>query len=109
VQHNEADGAVWLSIPFEGVRDFLYGARPVRRALPAFLVREAAEPENRRAHVFEPITFFEDGREGYDIQYLRDEEIIADILRHYERHLSLSADQRTHLLSKAPGHHSGGG
>nr|WP_234819047.1 BCCT family transporter [Cupriavidus metallidurans] len=108
VQHNEADGAVWLSIPFEGVRDFLYGARPVRRTLPAFLVREAAEPENRRAHVFEPITFFEDGREGYDIQYLRDEEIIADILRHYERHLSLSADQRTHLLSKAPGHHSGG-
>ena len=50
------------------------------------------------------MTFFEDGRQGYDIQYLRSEEIIADILRHYERYLSLSADQRTQLLNRAPGH-----
>ena len=32
------------------------------------------------------------------------EEVIADILRHYERYLSLSADKRTHLLNRAPGH-----
>ncbi len=105
VYHEEGgDGGVRLTIPVDGLRDFVYGAKPVRRALPAFLVREAAEPSERRSHVYEPITFFEDGREGYDIQYLRGEEIIADILRHYERYLSLSADRRTLLLNRAPGH-----
>ncbi|CAG9173346.1 Glycine betaine/proline betaine transporter BetS [Cupriavidus respiraculi] len=105
VHHDEdGDGGVRLTIPVEGLRDFVYGAKPVRRTLPAFLVREAAEPSERRSHVYEPITFFEDGREGYDIQYLRSEEIIADILRHYERYLSLSADRRTLLLNRAPGH-----
>lgn len=105
VYHEEAgDGGVRLTIPVEGLRDFVYGAKPVRRALPAFVMREAAEPSERRSHVYEPITFFEDGREGYDIQYLRGEEIIVDVLRHYERYLLLSADRRTLLLNRAPGH-----
>ncbi|WP_432207676.1 BCCT family transporter [Cupriavidus gilardii] len=98
------DGGVRLTIPVDGLRDFVYGVRPVRRTLPAFLMREAAESSERRSHVYEPITFFEDGREGYDIQYLRGEEIIADILRQYERYLSLSANRRTLLLNRAPGH-----
>ena len=38
------------------------------------------------------------------MQYLRQEELIADILRNYERYLSLMADQRTVLLNRAPGH-----
>ncbi|WP_458215626.1 BCCT family transporter [Paracidovorax citrulli] len=99
-----ADGGVRLTIPVEGLRDFIYGVKPVRRTLPAFMLREAAEPNERRSHVWEPITFFEDGREGYDVQYLRSDEIIADILRQYERYLTLSANRRTLLLNRAPGH-----
>ena len=50
------------------------------------------------------VTFFEDGRLGYDVEYLRGDEVIADVLRQYERYVSLAADKRTHLLSRAPGH-----
>ena len=50
------------------------------------------------------MTFFADGRLGYDIQYLRREEIIVDILRHYERHRAVLADARAQLLNRAPGH-----
>ena len=50
------------------------------------------------------MTFFEDGRQGYDIEYLRREEIIVDILRHYERYRTVSASQHTQLLNRAPGH-----
>ncbi len=114
VVHHEGEGtttgeegageAVRLTIPVEDMRDFVYGARAQRHVLPSFLVRETAESEERRSHAFAPVTFFEDGRGGYDIQYLRGEEIIADILRHYERYLSLAADRRTQLLRRAPGH-----
>jgi choline/glycine/proline betaine transport protein len=107
VDHDDADGSVKITIPTEGIRNFVYGARPVQRALPSFMVREVARSNDKREHVVEPITFFEDGRQGYDIHYLRDEEIIADILRHYERYLTQSANESTHLLSRAPGHTSG--
>ncbi|WP_174769979.1 BCCT family transporter [Paraburkholderia hayleyella] len=103
IHQDENDGSMRLIVPHDGLRDFVYGVRPVRKTLPAFLVRNAADPE-AQGHIHEPVTFFEDGREGYDIQYLRQEEVIADILRQYERYLSLNADQRTHLLSRAPGH-----
>jgi len=98
-------GAVRLVIPIAELRDFVYGVRPVKRKLPGFILTEVTDEDaNVRRHVVEPMTFFADGREGYDIQYLRQEELIADILRNYERYLSLSADQRNLLLNRAPGH-----
>jgi choline/glycine/proline betaine transport protein len=101
-------GTVRLVIPTPELRDFVYGVRPVRRKLPGFMLSEVAdETSPARRHVVEPITFFADGREGYDVQYLRHEELIADILRNYERYLAVSADQRTVLLNRAPGHTEG--
>ncbi|NDP61857.1 BCCT family transporter [Polaromonas sp.] len=98
-----AEGVLRLTIPDPALRDFVYGVKAVSRAVPVFMVREAAR-ETERDQVFEPMTFFEDGRQGYDIQYLRPEEIIVDILRHYERYRSVSLNQRTQLLNRAPGH-----
>lgn len=98
----EVEDSVRLIIPDASHRDFVYGVRIVRQTLPVATPREAAEPES--AHVYEPVTFFEDGREGYDIEYLRGEEIIADILRHYELYRTQRADERTRLLREAPGH-----
>jgi choline/glycine/proline betaine transport protein len=102
-QDLEGQGEVRLTMPVAQVRDFVYSVRCTRRTAPSFLPRDAASDGEHR-HVYQPTTFFEDGRLGYDIQYMREEEIIADILRHYERYLSLSADQRTALLHLAPGH-----
>ena len=98
----EAEDSVRLVIPDTSHRDFVYGVRVVAKLLPATTPRQAAEAETAIVH--EPVTFFEDGREGYDIEYLRDNEIIADILRHYERYRAQLADERTCLLREAPGH-----
>ena len=92
-----------LTLPDPEMRDFVYGVKAVHRPVPVFLVREAAR-SGPREEVYEPMTFFADGRLGYDIQYLRREEIIVDILRHYERHRAVLADQRAQLLNRAPGH-----
>lgn len=99
------DSSMRLTVPHDGLRDFVYGVRAVRKTLPAFFMRNAAAPD-AQTHVYEPVTFFEDGREGYDIECLRCEEVIADILRQYQRYLSLNADRRTHLVNRAPGHAS---
>ncbi|GGP18866.1 BCCT family transporter [Silvimonas iriomotensis] len=104
VIREDTQGEMHLVIPIEGVRDFVYGVRVSSRVLPAFMLAQAKAEDDDDGLVYEPVTFFEDGREGYDIQHLREEEIIADILRQYERYLSLTSDRRTHLLQTAPGH-----
>ncbi|MBR8312888.1 BCCT family transporter [Burkholderia dolosa] len=103
--HVQRDGGnvVRLIVPTAEHRDFVYGVRVTAKSAPAFLVREAAEPESERPHVYGIATFFADGRLGYAIEYLRGDEVIADVLRQYERYVSLAADKRTHLLSRAPG------
>ncbi|MFM5599308.1 hypothetical protein [Aeromonas veronii] len=50
------------------------------------------------------MTFYADGRASYDIQYLTRDEISADVLRQYERYLSLIQSDSTELLSSAPEH-----
>ena len=94
---------VRLTLPDPDMRDFVYGVKSVHRPAPVFLVREAAK-SSENEEVYVPMTFFADGRLGYDIQYLRREEIIVDILRHYERHRAVLADARAQLLNRAPGH-----
>lgn len=100
----DSENAVRLTVPTAAQRDFVYGVRVADKPAPAFMMRAAAGPHAQREHVYGIITFFEDGRLGYDIEYLRGDEVIADVLRQYERYVSLAADRRTHLLSRAPGH-----
>ncbi|MBS4721044.1 BCCT family transporter [Aeromonas caviae] len=93
-----------LLVPQQGRRDFCYGVRIEARPAPAFNPLEAAHNHDPEARIFEPITYFADGRAGYDIQYLTRDELSADVLRQYERYLVLSQDEGQDLLSSAPEH-----
>ena len=104
VTRNEEDGSVVLNVPRENLRNFVYGVRPVRVELPSYIISEAALPAQKRTHSYQPVTFFEDGRVGYNVEYLSQQELIADVLKQYERYLTLVQDERTHLLNAAPGH-----
>lgn len=104
-----ADGAVQLDVPHDTLRSFVYGVRCATRAVPAFALHDASLPASSRPHTFLPETYFADGRQGYDVQYLTEQEMLADVLRQYERHLSLAMDPRTHLYASAPEHQPGNG
>ena len=93
-----------LVVPQEGRRDFCYGVRLESRAAPAFNPLAAAHSSDQDQQLCEVMTFFADGRAGYDIQYLTRDEISADVLRQYERYLSLIQNDNTELLNSAPEH-----
>lgn len=46
-----------------------------------------------------PTTYFSDGRIGYDVGYMSQNELIADMLKHYERYLSLLGDVGQDLMA----------
>ena len=81
--------ALELHIGVESMHDFIYGIRSVSREVSERLVDDGELPHIQRHITHEPLTYFADGRSGYDVQYMDGEELIADILKQYERYLSL--------------------
>lgn len=45
------------------------------------------------------LTLIFDGRVGYDVQYMDQDELIADMLKQYERYLSLLDDVGQELMA----------
>lgn len=80
------------------VRDFVYGIKSVKREITDQLIREDSLPHFKYAATFIPLTYFSDGRNGYDVQYMTQKELIADMLKQYERYLNLLAGVGQELM-----------
>lgn len=49
--------------------------------------------------VYVPMSYFEDGRTGYPVRYMKKDEIIVDILRQYDRFTKLVSDKNINFSS----------
>ncbi len=83
----------------ENLRNFLYGIECQSRELSDLVVDDANVPNMDESKIYEPITYFIDGRQGYDVQYMTKEELIADVLKQYERFMNLAMDDTHDLMT----------
>lgn len=95
----EEEPSIELVIEKSTMRNFVYGIKSVRYEIAQQLVQESNLPHIRRNTTYAPFTYFSDGRTGYDVQYMTREELIADILKNYERYLSLMETVGQELMS----------
>jgi choline/glycine/proline betaine transport protein len=100
VTREDGEYSALLSVPAEGVRDFVYGVRPTAYRLPAFSAAEATQGDLR----FEARTFFSDGSRGYDLMGMTQDQIIADVLAQFDRYLQLVQSPEASLVIGAPEH-----
>ncbi|MCW9715393.1 BCCT family transporter [Avibacterium sp. 21-594] len=91
--------SVELIIKKESMRDFIYGVKSVSHEIASQLVDDENLPHIQHSVTYQPMTYFADGRTGYDVQYMTRDELIADILRQYERYISLLGDVGQELMS----------
>jgi len=91
--------AVELVIQKESMRDFMYGVKSIGREVSEQLINDDNLPHIQHSMTHEPYTYFFDGRVGYDVQYMDQDELIADMLKHYERYLSLLDDVGQELMA----------
>lgn len=96
---NEEEPSVELVIEKETMRNFVYGIKSVRYEIAEQLVQESNLPHIRSNVTYEPVTYFSDGRTGYDVQYMSRQELIADMLKQYERYLSLLENVGQEIMS----------
>ena len=106
----QGDDRSSLVVPQNGMRDFVYGVELQERPHAVFnplSATRSASGEDEGDVVVTPMTFFADGRAGYDIRYMTRDEVIADVLRQFERYLELTQHAATELLTTAPEHSPG--
>ena len=96
---DQDEPAVELVIQKELMRDFMYGVKSIGREVSEQLINDDNLPHIQHSITYEPYTYFFDGRVGYDVQYMDKDELIADILKHYERYLSLLDDVGQELMA----------
>ena len=96
---DQDEPAVELVIQKELMRDFMYGVKSIGREVSEQLINDDNLPHIQHSWTYEPYTYFFDGRVGYDVQYMDQDELIADMLKHYERYLSLLDDVGQELMA----------
>ena len=96
---DQDEPAVELVIQKDSMRDFMYGVKSIGREVSEQLINDDNLPHIQHSMTYEPYTYFFDGRVGYDVQYMDQDELIADMLKHYERYLSLLDDVGQELMA----------
>lgn len=87
-----------LLIPYDKIRNFKYGVMAEAQNVSQYLIDEDNAPTLDSDKVYIPVTYYNNGRKGNDIQHLEKDEIISDALREYERFITIAADERSELL-----------
>jgi len=90
--------SIELTIPHDQINNFRYGVAAEKRTISDYLVEDDNTPDVENSVQYIPVTYYSDGRTGNDIQYLSRDEIIADVLREYERYLSIIADEDKSMI-----------
>lgn len=90
--------SIELAIVHEQVWNFRYGVMAEQRSISDYLIDEENTPDASSNSQYIPVTYYSDGRTGNNIQYLSKDEIIADVLREYERYISIIADEQKAMV-----------
>jgi choline/glycine/proline betaine transport protein len=88
-----------ITIKHEIIEDFTYGVCNQSKTVSDFMVNEENIPGMRRNKSYIPKTYFGDNRLGYNIEYFTKNEIIADVLKQYERFLELSSEVKNEIFT----------
>ncbi|MCR5762911.1 MAG: BCCT family transporter [Treponema sp.] len=89
--------SIELLIRYDKLRNFKYGVMAEKQNVSQYIIDEDNAP-TPESDVYIPVSYYNSGRGGNDIQHLEKEEIIADVLREYERFINIAADEKSEIL-----------
>jgi choline/glycine/proline betaine transport protein len=69
----------------DGAPDFVYAVRAVGYPVPAFALTDAARREGEQHRYFRAEVFLKQGGRGYDIYGYETNQVIADVINHYDQ------------------------
>jgi len=88
-----------MEISHNVVHNFIYGVKIEAKIISEYLVEEKNLPELKSSETYYPKTYFGDTRAGYDVQYFTKDELISDVLKHYERFIEITAEESNEMFT----------
>lgn len=79
------DGAQLIIRHHDDTEDFVYAVRMISQPIPAFAMSDAARREGEKKRYYRTEVFLNKGGRGYDIFGYQVEQVVADIVNHYDR------------------------
>ncbi len=80
------------------VNNFIYGIENKIKTVSEYMINEENLPDLDDNKTHYPRSYFGDAREGYDVQYFTKNELISDVLKHYERFLEIISEERNEMF-----------
>lgn len=90
--------AVEIEIRHDIVNNFVYGVKSHSKTISESMIKDDNLPDVDESKTYYPRAYFGDAREGYDIQYFTKDELISDVLKHYERFLEIISDEDNEMF-----------
>ncbi|MFP7658310.1 BCCT family transporter [Chryseobacterium proteolyticum] len=80
------------------VNNFIYGIKNQEKTVSEYIIHEENLPDLEHNTTHYPKSYFGDAREGYDVQYFTKNELISDVLKHYERFLEIVSEEKNEMF-----------
>lgn len=98
INYDEDPMKIDIEIHHGVVNNFMYGIKNQEKTVSEYVISEENLPdlENNKTHY--PKSYFGDAREGYDVQYFTKNELISDVLKHYERFLDIISEEKNEIF-----------
>lgn len=87
-----------IEISYDIVNNFVYGVKNESKIVSDYLLNEENLQDMDDNRIFYPKSYFGDDREGYDVQLFTKNELISDVLKHYERFMQIISEERNELF-----------
>jgi len=79
------DGVQLKVVHGENTPEFIYAVRAVSQAIPAFALSDSGSTSSPRRRYYRAEVFLTQGGRGYDIYGYSGDQLIADVINHYDR------------------------
>lgn len=90
--------SIEIEIRHDVVNNFVYGVKNQVKKVSDYLIDEDNLPDPEGQKTYYPKTYFGDAREGYDVQYFTKNELISDVLKHYERFMEIISEEQNEMF-----------
>lgn len=105
INQNNLSESIEIEIRYDVINNFIYGVKKESKTLAEDLLQEDNWPSEDQQEVLYPQSYFGDRREDYDVKLFTKNELISDVLKHYERFINIISEDRNAMFVSSDSNH----
>ncbi|NML56278.1 BCCT family transporter [Chryseobacterium sp. RJ-7-14] len=97
--------SIEIEIKYGVINNFKYGVKKESKMVSEYLLNEDNLPGLEEELIYYPKSYFGDNREGYDVKLFTKNELISDVLKHYERFVDIVSEEKNTMFISSDANH----